>query len=340
MASDLVWLHLYTEIATLCRSTGANAKHAFKTQRCVISYLRAQIKRTFYLNLALFHRVPLSPVCLILLLGLWSRRSSGLVHLGVEPVDVLEGRLLRAGHPGWYCGGGRTADVRLRRGRLAEVVDASVVWVAVIVLHVREGGRVRGGGAGLDLGVTRVEAVSKEERRYTGAQAQQKYMFYTFSLWFFVCDRHSAEQLLWRSRWANQSCQVRCQSQHFTTVTNAGLLLFYCTCCKPLCYHTLDCEIIIKQQHTECQFFGCCWGFLWFIPISVIRDPVQLLLTQCLQFALWSFCCIFALVFLLLAKPGNDKRVNLIILKPQADKTVVLLFWKDGLWALVSFWRL
>lgn len=74
------------------------------------------------------------------------------------------------------------ADVRLRRGRLAEVVDASVVWVAVIVLHVREGGRVRGGEAGLDLGVTRVKAVSKEERRYTGAQAQQKYTFYTFSL--------------------------------------------------------------------------------------------------------------------------------------------------------------
>lgn len=227
MASDLVWLHLYTEIATRCRSTGANAKHAFKTQRCVISYLRAQIKRTFYLNLALFHRVPLSPVCLILLLGLWSRRSSGLVHLGVEPVDVLEGRLLRAGHPGWYCGGGRTADVRLRRGRLAEVVDASVVWVAVIVLHVREGGRVRGGGAGLDLGVTRVEAVSKEERRYTGAQAQQKYMFYTFSLWFFFCDRHSAEQLLWRSRWAHQSCQVRCQSQHYCDKCWSIIILLY-----------------------------------------------------------------------------------------------------------------
>lgn len=58
--------------------------------------------------------------------------------------------------------GGRATDKRLRRGRLAEVVDAGVVGVAVIVFHVGEGGWIGGDVARVDLGVTGIVAERQE----------------------------------------------------------------------------------------------------------------------------------------------------------------------------------
>lgn len=104
----------------------------------------------------------LLPVCLCVVLVLQSRRGSGLVDLGVEPIQLLSGGLRQVRTRYLRRGGGRAADERLRRGRLAEVVDAGVVGVAVVVLHVGEGGRVRGGVAGVDLSVTRIVAVKQE----------------------------------------------------------------------------------------------------------------------------------------------------------------------------------
>lgn len=46
-----------------------------------------------------------------------------------------------------------------RRGRLAELADAGVVGVAVIILHIGQGASVGGGVAGVDLLVTWVVAV-------------------------------------------------------------------------------------------------------------------------------------------------------------------------------------
>lgn len=118
----------------LCRSTDANASHSW----ILLSIINAP--------------TPFSPVCLCLMLVLWSSWGSGLVDFGVKPIQFLRGRLRQVGS--CLCRrGGRATDERLRRGRLAEFVDAGVVGVAVVIFHVGEG-RIRGGVAGADLGVT------------------------------------------------------------------------------------------------------------------------------------------------------------------------------------------
>lgn len=73
------------------------------------------------------HPLPASPVGLVLLIG-WRPL---LVHLGVEAVQLLGHGRRR---------GGRATDEGLRRGLREEVVNAGVVGVTVVVLHIRDGG--------------------------------------------------------------------------------------------------------------------------------------------------------------------------------------------------------
>lgn len=98
-----------------------------------------------------------SPVCL----HLW---WSALVDSGVESVQLLHrGLWLLRSHR--CCGGGRSSVERLRRRWLAEVVDAGVVGVHVIVIHVREGTGVGGGVARVDIGITWVITVIVKKAR-------------------------------------------------------------------------------------------------------------------------------------------------------------------------------
>lgn len=104
------------------------------------------------------------PVRVCLKLGLVSSRGSGLVHLRVETIQLLQGSLRRVGPCCRASGRGRAADERLRRGWLAEVVDARVVGIAVVVFKVGKGGGVGGEVASADLCVTRIVAVRRQRR--------------------------------------------------------------------------------------------------------------------------------------------------------------------------------
>lgn len=101
---------------------------------------------------------PRSPVCWWVMLALRGGRGSGLVDLGVEPIQLLGGGLRQVGRRCWRGRRGRAADEGLGRGRLAEVADAGVVWVAVVVFDVRDGGWVGGDEAGVDVCVSQVTA--------------------------------------------------------------------------------------------------------------------------------------------------------------------------------------
>lgn len=94
------------------------------------------------------------------MLVLQSDHGSGLVHLSVEAIQLLGGGLERRRR-----GRGRAADEWLGRGRLAEVVDAGVVGVTLVVFHVREGGLVGRDVAGVDISVAWVVAVRGERGR-------------------------------------------------------------------------------------------------------------------------------------------------------------------------------
>lgn len=103
------------------------------------------------------------PVCLLL-----TGRRPLLDHPGVETVQLVGGHLRMVGchcrphHDGGRWGG-RAADKCLLRGWLAEVVDAGVVGVAVVVLHIRDGGRLRGDVGGVGSDVTGRETVRQEK---------------------------------------------------------------------------------------------------------------------------------------------------------------------------------
>lgn len=90
------------------------------------------------------------------------RWGFGLVDFGIEALKLLRGYLRLARAPRWCRWGGRATDEGLRRGWLAEIVNAGVVWVAVVVFHIREGGLVRGGVARTDLSITRIVAVREK----------------------------------------------------------------------------------------------------------------------------------------------------------------------------------
>lgn len=107
---------------------------------------------------------PPLPVCLRLMLRLLSSWGSGLVHLCVETIQLLQGSLRLNGPCCRASGRGRAAHERLRRGRLAEVADAGVVGIAVVVFKVGEGGGVRGEAAGADLCVPRFIAGRQREK--------------------------------------------------------------------------------------------------------------------------------------------------------------------------------
>lgn len=70
-------------------------------------------------------------------------------------------------------------------------------------------------------------------------------------------------------------------------------------CCKPHSFATLHCENNNNNNNTDLFHTP-----VWFIPVSGVRDPVQLLFTQSLQLVFGCFSYIFALVFFLLPKPG------------------------------------
>lgn len=105
------------------------------------------------------------PVCLCLMLRLLSCRGSGLVHLCVETIQLLRGSLRRVGPCRRASGRGCAADECLRHGWLAEVVDAGVVGIAVIVFEVGKGGGVRGEVARADLCVPWIIAVGQRKER-------------------------------------------------------------------------------------------------------------------------------------------------------------------------------
>lgn len=107
---------------------------------------------------------PSLPVCLCLMLRLLSSWGSGLVHLRVETIQLLQGSLRLDGPCCRASGRGCAADERLRQGWLAEVVDAGVVGIAVIIFKVGKGGGVRGAVAGADLCVPRIVAVRQRRR--------------------------------------------------------------------------------------------------------------------------------------------------------------------------------
>lgn len=107
---------------------------------------------------------PSLPVCLCLMLCLLSSWGSGLVHLRVETIQLLQGSLRLDGPCCRASGRGCAADECLRQGWLAEVVDAGVVGIAVIVFKVGKGGGVRGAVAGADLCVPRIVAVRQRRR--------------------------------------------------------------------------------------------------------------------------------------------------------------------------------
>lgn len=94
------------------------------------------------------------------MLVLERRRRSGLIDLGVEPIQLIGGGPRVGPTEGRWRRGRRAADQRLRRGLLAEVADAGVVGVAVVVLHLGEG--VRRDAARVDLGAARVVAIREE----------------------------------------------------------------------------------------------------------------------------------------------------------------------------------
>lgn len=114
---------------------------------------------------------PSLPVCRCLTLHLLSSWGSGFVHLRVETIQLLQGSLRLVGPccraSGWGC----ADDECLRRGWLAEVVDAGVIGIAVVVFKVGEGGGVRGEVAGADLCVPRLIAVRQRKR---GTSTQRK----------------------------------------------------------------------------------------------------------------------------------------------------------------------
>lgn len=104
------------------------------------------------------------PVCMCLMLALVSSWGSGLVHLCVKTIQLLQGSLRQDG-PCCRASGRRcAADECLRQGWLAEVVDTGVVRIAVIVFKVGEGGRVRGEVARVDLCVLHIIAVRQRKR--------------------------------------------------------------------------------------------------------------------------------------------------------------------------------
>lgn len=100
------------------------------------------------------------PVCLRLL----SSWGSGLVHLCVETIQLLQGSLRRVGPCCRAPRRGCAVPGRLS-GWLAEVADAGVVGVAVVVFKVGEGGGVRGEAARADLRVARIIAVGGRRTR-------------------------------------------------------------------------------------------------------------------------------------------------------------------------------
>lgn len=107
---------------------------------------------------------PSLPVCLCLMLRLLSSWGSGLVHLCVETIQLLQGSLRLVGPCCRASGRGCAADECLRQGWLAEVVDAGVVGIAVIVFKVGKRVGVRGEVARADLCVPRIIAVRQRRR--------------------------------------------------------------------------------------------------------------------------------------------------------------------------------
>lgn len=98
------------------------------------------------------------------MLHLLSSWGSGLVHLCVETIQLLRGSLRLVGPCCRASRRGCAVDDCLKQGWLAEVVDAGVVGIAVIVFKVWEGGGVRGEVAGADLCVPRMIAVKQRGR--------------------------------------------------------------------------------------------------------------------------------------------------------------------------------
>lgn len=109
------------------------------------------------------------PVCLGLVVLV---RRLGFVHFGVESFHIIKGGLSLNQSSSWYSRGWGAAQGKWR-GRLAEVVDASVVWVAVVVFHVGKRGTVWGGVARAGLDVTWVIAVKEEETDEVNGQRRQ-----------------------------------------------------------------------------------------------------------------------------------------------------------------------
>lgn len=170
---------------------------------------------------------PSLPVCRCLTLHLLSSWGSGFVHLCVETVQLLQGSLRLVGPccraSGWGC----ADDECLRRGWLAEVVDAGVIGIAIVVFKVGEGGGVRGEVAGADLCVPRIIAVRQRKRGQAhrekpliscqpGCFSDNFFLSLFASVFFFCCMEKHQKSYFYRShtcRWCWESCPAPLHSE-------------------------------------------------------------------------------------------------------------------------------
>lgn len=102
MERDLVCTHLHTPPCVyLRRAADANAAHAFIKNKHILHDNSCEVRRASRSCIMMKALpLPLSPVCLWLVLVLECRGRPGLVDLGVEPVQLLGGGMMLNGPRG------------------------------------------------------------------------------------------------------------------------------------------------------------------------------------------------------------------------------------------------